>query len=94
MGGSYNRGPLSIQPRAAMPVNLTAPDPSTLLPVPGVRLGITMAGIRKAAQHHVAQHGIVFDKQDSHGVYGGLKCLFLREGGSAAGQHTPAINAP
>ncbi|WP_343641747.1 bifunctional glutamate N-acetyltransferase/amino-acid acetyltransferase ArgJ [Roseateles sp.] len=31
-----------------MPVNLTAPDPSTLLPVPGVRLGITMAGIRKA----------------------------------------------
>ncbi len=48
MGGSYNRGPLSIQPRAAMPVNLTAPDPSTLLPVPGVRLGITMAGIRKA----------------------------------------------
>lgn len=31
-----------------MPVNLTAPDPATLLPVPGVRLGVTMAGVRKA----------------------------------------------
>ncbi|MET0207543.1 MAG: bifunctional ornithine acetyltransferase/N-acetylglutamate synthase, partial [Burkholderiaceae bacterium] len=31
-----------------MPVNLTAPDPASLLPVPGVRLGITMAGVRKA----------------------------------------------
>ncbi|MEO3714869.1 MULTISPECIES: bifunctional glutamate N-acetyltransferase/amino-acid acetyltransferase ArgJ [Roseateles] len=31
-----------------MPVNLTAPDPASLHPVPGVRLGITMAGIRKA----------------------------------------------
>ena len=31
-----------------MPVNLTAPDPQSLLPVPGVRLGITMAGVRKA----------------------------------------------
>ena len=31
-----------------MPVNLTAPDPQTLLPVPGVRLGVTMAGVRKA----------------------------------------------
>ncbi|MFG6468620.1 bifunctional glutamate N-acetyltransferase/amino-acid acetyltransferase ArgJ [Roseateles sp. BYS87W] len=31
-----------------MPVNLSAPDPSTLLPVPGVRLGVTMAGVRKA----------------------------------------------
>ena len=32
----------------AMPVNLTAPDPASLLPVPGVRLGVTMAGVRKA----------------------------------------------
>ena len=31
-----------------MPVNLTAPDPASLHPVPGVRLGITMAGVRKA----------------------------------------------
>jgi glutamate N-acetyltransferase / amino-acid N-acetyltransferase len=31
-----------------MPVNLTAPNPSDLFPVPGVSLGITMAGVRKA----------------------------------------------
>ncbi|AKJ31321.1 bifunctional glutamate N-acetyltransferase/amino-acid acetyltransferase ArgJ [Caldimonas brevitalea] len=31
-----------------MPVNLSAPDPLTLHPVAGVRLGITMAGVRKA----------------------------------------------
>ncbi|RZI80864.1 MAG: bifunctional glutamate N-acetyltransferase/amino-acid acetyltransferase ArgJ [Rubrivivax sp.] len=31
-----------------MPVNLTAPNPSDLLPVPGVKLGIAMAGVRKA----------------------------------------------
>jgi glutamate N-acetyltransferase/amino-acid N-acetyltransferase len=31
-----------------MPVNLQAPDPSQLFPVAGVRLGIAMAGIRKA----------------------------------------------
>jgi len=31
-----------------MPVNLRAPNPSDLHPVPGVKLGITMAGIRKA----------------------------------------------
>jgi glutamate N-acetyltransferase/amino-acid N-acetyltransferase len=31
-----------------MPVNLTAPIPSDLHPVPGVKLGITMAGVRKA----------------------------------------------
>jgi glutamate N-acetyltransferase / amino-acid N-acetyltransferase len=30
-----------------MPVNLSAPDPSSLLPVPGVRLGTAMAGVRK-----------------------------------------------
>jgi len=30
-----------------MPVNLTAPDPASLHPVPGVRLGVTMAGVRK-----------------------------------------------
>jgi len=26
----------------------------------------TVAGIAEAAQHHVAQHGIVFDQEDSH----------------------------
>ena len=31
-----------------MPVNLTVPDPKTLLPVLGMELGITEAGIRKA----------------------------------------------
>jgi glutamate N-acetyltransferase/amino-acid N-acetyltransferase len=31
-----------------MPVNLQAPDPSTLCAVPGVRIGIAMAGVRKA----------------------------------------------
>ena len=31
-----------------MPVNLQAPDPQSLLPVQGVALGTTMAGIRKA----------------------------------------------
>jgi glutamate N-acetyltransferase/amino-acid N-acetyltransferase len=31
-----------------MPVNLSAPDPKSLHPVPGVELGIAMAGVRKA----------------------------------------------
>ena len=31
-----------------MPVNLSAPNPADLHPVPGVKLGITMAGVRKA----------------------------------------------
>jgi glutamate N-acetyltransferase/amino-acid N-acetyltransferase len=31
-----------------MPVNLTAPNPQDLHPVPGVKLGITMAGVRTA----------------------------------------------
>ena len=30
-----------------MPVNLVAPSPASLLPVPGVRLGIAAAGIKK-----------------------------------------------
>ncbi|WP_425261341.1 bifunctional glutamate N-acetyltransferase/amino-acid acetyltransferase ArgJ [Rubrivivax sp. RP6-9] len=33
-----------------MPVHLSAPDPSSLHPVPGVRLGVTMAGVRKAGR--------------------------------------------
>lgn len=31
-----------------MAVNLKSPEPASLLPVPGVRLGVTQAGIRKA----------------------------------------------
>ena len=31
-----------------MPVNLSAPDPSQLLAIPGVRIGVAEAGIRKA----------------------------------------------
>ena len=31
-----------------MPVNLTAPNPADLHPVPGIKLGITQAGVRKA----------------------------------------------
>ncbi|MCB1994954.1 MAG: bifunctional ornithine acetyltransferase/N-acetylglutamate synthase, partial [Rhodoferax sp.] len=31
-----------------MPVNLSAPDAATLLPVPGLRIGTAMAGVRKA----------------------------------------------
>jgi glutamate N-acetyltransferase/amino-acid N-acetyltransferase len=33
-----------------MPVNLKAPDPASLLPVAGVRLGIASAGIKKAGK--------------------------------------------
>ena len=33
-----------------MPVNLNPPDPKSLLPVAGVRLGITQAGVRKAGR--------------------------------------------
>jgi glutamate N-acetyltransferase/amino-acid N-acetyltransferase len=36
-----------------MPVNLSAPDPASLHPVPGVALGITMAGVRKANRKDV-----------------------------------------
>jgi glutamate N-acetyltransferase/amino-acid N-acetyltransferase len=31
-----------------MPVNLSAPAPGSLHPVPGVRIGVAMAGVRKA----------------------------------------------
>src|SRR4051812_13742336 len=33
-----------------MAVNLSPPDPAALLPVPGVELGVAMAGIRKASR--------------------------------------------
>lgn len=36
-----------------MPVNLSAPDPASLFAVPGVALGIAMAGVRKANRKDV-----------------------------------------
>ncbi|MEW5789627.1 MAG: bifunctional glutamate N-acetyltransferase/amino-acid acetyltransferase ArgJ [Pseudomonadota bacterium] len=36
-----------------MPVNLSAPDPASLLPVPGVALGIASAGIKKPGRKDV-----------------------------------------
>ncbi len=33
-----------------MPVNLSAPDPSSLFPVPGVRIGVAEAGVRKVGR--------------------------------------------
>jgi len=36
-----------------MPVNLTAPDPASLLPVAGVRLGIASAGIKKPGRRDI-----------------------------------------
>ncbi len=36
-----------------MPVNLTAPDPDSLLPVAGVRLGIASAGIKKPGRRDI-----------------------------------------
>jgi glutamate N-acetyltransferase/amino-acid N-acetyltransferase len=42
-----------------MPVNLIAPDPASLHPVPGVRLGITMAGIRKADRRDLSVIALV-----------------------------------
>jgi glutamate N-acetyltransferase/amino-acid N-acetyltransferase len=36
-----------------MPVNLTAPDPTALYPVPGVRIGTAMAGVRKPNRRDV-----------------------------------------
>jgi glutamate N-acetyltransferase/amino-acid N-acetyltransferase len=36
-----------------MPVNLSAPDPASLLPVPGVELGIASAGIKKPGRKDV-----------------------------------------
>jgi glutamate N-acetyltransferase/amino-acid N-acetyltransferase len=36
-----------------MPVNLSAPDPASLLPVPGVELGIASAGIKKPGRRDV-----------------------------------------
>ena len=43
-----------------MPVNLQAPDPKSLHPVPGVKLGIAMAGVRRANRRDLGngEHGL------------------------------------
>ncbi len=42
-----------------MPVNLVAPDSKSLFPVPGVRIGIAMAGVRKANRKDVTVFSLV-----------------------------------
>jgi len=37
-----------------MPVNLSAPDPATLFPISGVRIGVVEAGVRKQGRKDVA----------------------------------------
>ena len=49
-----------------MPVNLQAPDPTSLLPVPGVRIGVAMAGVRKANRRDL----VVFDLAAGSAVAG------------------------
>lgn len=49
-----------------MPVNLSVPDPQALHPVPGVRIGTAMAGIRKANRRDV----VVFEVAPGSAVAG------------------------
>jgi glutamate N-acetyltransferase/amino-acid N-acetyltransferase len=49
-----------------MPVNLTAPDPAALHPVPGVRIGTAMAGVRKANRRDL----VVFSLDEGSQVAG------------------------
>ncbi len=46
-----------------MPVNLAAPDPASLLPVPGVELGISSAGIKKPGRKDVLVMRIAHDSE-------------------------------
>ena len=46
-----------------MPVNLAAPDPASLLPVPGVELGISSAGIKKPGRKDVLVMRIAPDSE-------------------------------
>ena len=46
-----------------MPVNLSAPDPATLLPVPGIELGIASAGIKKPGRRDVLVLSIAQDAE-------------------------------
>ncbi len=49
-----------------MPVNLVAPDAATLLPVPGLRIGTAMAGVRKAGRRDL----VVFALEEGASVAG------------------------
>jgi glutamate N-acetyltransferase/amino-acid N-acetyltransferase len=49
-----------------MPVRLSPPDPASLHPVPGVRIGTTMAGIRKANRRDL----VVFELAEGSAVAG------------------------
>ena len=49
-----------------MPVNLSAPDPSSLHPVAGVRIGVAMAGVRKANRRDL----VVFALDEGSAVAG------------------------
>jgi glutamate N-acetyltransferase/amino-acid N-acetyltransferase len=49
-----------------MPVNLSTPDPASLHPVPGVRIGVTMAGVRKAGRRDL----VVFELAEGTQVAG------------------------
>ena len=49
-----------------MPVNLVAPDAAMLLPVPGLRIGTAMAGVRKANRRDL----VVFALDDGAAVAG------------------------
>ena len=46
-----------------MPVNLAAPDPQALLPVPGVELGIASAGIKKPGRKDVLVMRLAHDSE-------------------------------
>ncbi len=46
-----------------MPVNLTPPDPATLLPVPGVELGIAAAGIKKPGRRDLLVMRLAHDAE-------------------------------
>ncbi|MES2960369.1 MAG: bifunctional ornithine acetyltransferase/N-acetylglutamate synthase, partial [Pseudomonadota bacterium] len=49
-----------------MPVNLTAPHPSALFAVPGVEIGVAMAGVRKANRRDL----VVFSLAEGSAVAG------------------------
>ena len=44
-----------------MPVNLNAPDPAALFPVPGVRIGTAMAGVRTGNRRHLVVFELAAD---------------------------------
>jgi hypothetical protein len=50
-------------------------------------------GVAQAAQHHVAQHHVVFDQQDPHApVYQPSKSFSLRTSTNRAGQRAVSLS--